>query len=220
MFTANGGRRPCCHTGVMGENEPRGAKERLRERILARRRVLDHRERARVGSRVRDTLMEVPWIAMGATVACYYSVGGEPDTRKLVTALWKRGTYVLLPVFLPSGDLDWAAFDGPDSLVPARHGLLEPDGHRYGPEALAGVDAVICPALAVDARGTRLGRGAGCYDRALAHKGPRTPAVAVVHDEELVESLPAEPHDRPVDAAITPNGSVRVFDTGVWPVRD
>ena len=130
---------------------------------------------------------------------------------------WKRGAYVLLPVFLPDGELDWAAFDGPDSLAPAGHGLLEPVGRRYGPDALARADAVVCPAVAVDRRGTRLGRGAGCYDRALARKGPHTPAIALVHDEEFVESLPAEPHDRPVDAVVTPSGGVRVLGAGVWP---
>ena len=59
---------------------------------------------------------------MAGTAAAYYSVGTEPDTRGLVYALWKRGTYVLLPLLLPGGDLDWASYEGPDSLVagPAR----------------------------------------------------------------------------------------------------
>ncbi|WP_017597169.1 5-formyltetrahydrofolate cyclo-ligase [Nocardiopsis lucentensis] len=204
-----------------GEDEQRDRpdKRTLRRRILAGRRERGREERDRVGSAVRDTLMELPWLTMGGTVACYYSVGGEPDTRKLVTALWRRGAYVLLPVFLPGGELDWAAFDGPGSLAPAGHGLVEPTGRRYGPGALAGADAVICPALAVDREGMRLGRGAGCYDRALAHKGPHTPSIAVVHDEEFVASVPREPHDRPVDAVVTPGGGLRAFDPGapVWP---
>ncbi|OLT27225.1 5-formyltetrahydrofolate cyclo-ligase [Nocardiopsis sp. CNR-923] len=207
-----------------GEGWPtdRSDKRALRRRILAARRERGTDERARVGSAVRDTLMELPWLSMGGTVACYYSVGGEPDTRKLVTALWKRGAYVLLPVFLPGGGLDWAAFDGPESLAPAGRGLVEPTGHRYGVGALARADAVICPALAVDREGMRLGRGAGCYDRALVHKGPHTPSIAVVHDEELLASVPGEPHDRPVDAVVTPGGGLRVFDpdSGVWPTPE
>lgn len=197
----------------------RADKRALRERLLAARRERGVEERDRVGAAVRDTFMELPWVAMGGAVACYYSVGGEPDTRRLVHALWKRGTYVLLPIFLSDGALDWASFDGPDSLVPAGHGLLEPAGHRYGPQAPGRVDAVICPALAVDRLGTRMGRGAGCYDRALAHKGPHTPSIAVVHDEEFVEELPSEPHDLPVDAVLTPGGGLHVFapTSPVWP---
>lgn len=210
--------------GARAEEVGRGSshgKRQLRARLLAARRDRDQGERDRAGSALRDLLLEIPWLAMAGTVACYYSVGEEPDTRKLVAALWKRGTYVLLPVFLPGGDLDWAAFDGPDSLAPARHGLWEPVGHRYGPDAPARVDAVLCPALAVDLRGVRLGRGAGCYDRALEHKGPHTPAIALVHDDEFVEELPQEPHDVPVDAVATPGGGLHAFSPSapVWPAR-
>src|ERR1700735_1284329 len=63
---------------------------------------------------------------MAGTVAAYYSVGAEPDTRGLVYALWKRGSYVLLPVLRADGDLDWASYEGPDSLVPGPRGLREP----------------------------------------------------------------------------------------------
>ena len=63
---------------------------------------------------------------MAGTVAVYYSVGTEPDTRGLVYGLWKRGTYVLLPLLRADGELDWASYEGPDSLVAAPRGLLEP----------------------------------------------------------------------------------------------
>mgnify|MGYP001946805532 CR=1 FL=1 len=203
-----------------GEAESRSGRDKrwLRARLLAARRDRDRQGREEAGSALRDSLLELPWLAMAGTVACYYSVGGEPDTHKLVMALWKRGTHVLLPVFLPDGNLDWAAFDGPDDLAPSDRGLLEPVGRRHGRDAPARVDAILCPALAVDRRGTRLGRGAGCYDRALARKGPHTPAIALVYDDEFVEELPAQPHDVPVDAVATPGGGVHVFSPSapVW----
>jgi len=197
----------------------RTGKRGLRAGFLDRRRASTAPERERTGRALRDTLWEQPWMSTAGTVACYWSVGEEPDTRRLVTALWKRGVYVLLPVFLPGGELDWAVYEGPDSLEEARYGLQEPTGHRHGVEALARVDLVVCPALAVDRRGVRLGRGAGCYDRALSHKGPHTPVVVPLHRGELVEELPSEEHDLPVDAVVTPDG-LRVFDPGspVWPV--
>ncbi len=70
--------------------------------------------------------------------------------------------------------------------------------------ALAGVDAVLAPGLAVDRRGIRLGRGAGYYDRALAAV-TGIPVAVLLHDGELVDDeLPAEPHDRSVTAVVTP----------------
>ncbi|GAA3723999.1 5-formyltetrahydrofolate cyclo-ligase [Spinactinospora alkalitolerans] len=167
--------------------------------------------RAEAGSAIRDHLLALPQLTMGGTVAAYYSVGTEPDTRKLVTGLWKHGVYVLLPVFRPDGELDWAAYDGPDDMAPAGHGLLEPTGPRYGAEAVRRCAAVVCPALAVDRSGRRLGRGAGCYDRALAGVGAHALTFAVVYDAELVDSVPAEPHDLPVRAVVTPGGGVHRF---------
>lgn len=201
------------------DNLDRADKRRLRRRFLKGRQALEAPERERTGRTLCDTLWTQPWMSTAGTVACYWSVGEEPDTHRLVTALWERGISVLLPVFLPGGDLDWAAYEGPDSMEEARYGLMEPTGRRYGLDAPARVDLVVCPALAVDGRGVRLGRGAGCYDRALSYKGPHTPVVVPLHEGELVEELPAEEHDVPVDAAITPAG-LRVFDPGspVWPV--
>jgi 5-formyltetrahydrofolate cyclo-ligase len=130
-------------------------------------------------------------------LAAYASGGTEPGTRALLDAV----PDVLLPVLLPDGDLDWAVYDG--ELVPGRRGLLEPPGPRLGRDAIAGCGLVVVPALAVDRRGVRLGRGGGSYDRALARTAGRV--VALLHDGELVEQLPAEPHDRPVHAVVMPD---------------
>ena len=67
---------------------------------------------------------------------------------------------------------------------------------------------VFVPALAVDRAGTRLGRGAGFYDRTLPLAGPAARLVAVVRDDELVDELPAEPHDVPMTHALTPRGGL------------
>ncbi|GAB3207421.1 5-formyltetrahydrofolate cyclo-ligase [Marinactinospora thermotolerans] len=185
-----------------------GTKPELRRRILAARAAMSEAERDRAASAIRDAVLGLPGITMGGTVAAYYSVGSEPGTRKLVAALWRHGVYVLLPIFLPDGGLDWAVYEGPDSLSPAAYGLLEPTGPRYGADALRRVSTVICPALAVDRRGVRLGRGAGCYDRALSLVGPNTTTLAVTYDTELLGELPAEEHDRAVKGVVTPGSGV------------
>lgn len=117
---------------------------------------------------------------------------------------------MLLPVVLPDKDLDWARYDGPDALVPARMGLLEPAGPTLGVEAIARADVVLVPGLAVDPTGLRLGRGGGCYDRALTRVPVGTPVCALLFDEEIVDRVPAAPHDRRVNAVATPSG-VRVL---------
>ena len=183
-------------------------KANLRRRLVAARAAMTDAERATAGRLIRDHVLGMPEVAAAGTVAAYYSVGSEPDTHGLVFALWKRGSYVVLPVLLPDGDLDWASYEGPDSLAPGPRGLLQPVEPVRGPGTVARADVVLVPALAVDVSGKRLGRGAGCYDRALARVGGQVPTIGLIYDGELVPSVPAEPHDRAVRAVARPSHGV------------
>jgi len=187
-------------------------KAELRAQILARRSARPADQRAAAGKQIRDAVLDEPRVQMAGTVAVYYSIGTEPDTRGLVFALWKRGSYVLLPVLRPDRDLDWASYEGPDSLVPGPRGLLQPAEPPRGVDAVARADAVLVPALAVDRAGRRLGRGGGSYDRALARIGPLVPLIALIYDDELVERVPAEGHDVPVRATVRPRAGITLLN--------
>jgi 5-formyltetrahydrofolate cyclo-ligase len=183
-------------------------KEVVRRRLLAARTQMGPEHRGRATRALRDILLELPELAMAGTVAAYVSFGGEPGTGGLLYALWKRGTYVLLPLLQPDGDLDWATYEGPESLAPGPRGILQPLAEPRGVSAIAAADVVVVPAVAVDRRGVRLGRGGGSYDRALARVGPAIMTVAPLYDGELLDELPAQPHDRRVRAAATPSDGI------------
>jgi 5-formyltetrahydrofolate cyclo-ligase len=195
---------------VPGITEEKAA---LRARLLAARARLSGSQRAEAGRAIRDALLDRPEVQMAGTVAAYYSVGAEPDTHGLVFALWKRGSYVLLPILRADGELDWASYEGPDSLVPGPRGLREPGEPPRGVQAVASADAVLVPALAVDRAGNRIGRGGGSYDRALARVGPLIPLIALVYDDELVERVPVDRHDVPVRATVTPGAGLTSLPT-------
>ncbi|MEV6754771.1 5-formyltetrahydrofolate cyclo-ligase [Streptomyces sp. NPDC051214] len=198
-----------------GPAEP--TKRTLRGEILAVRSRLTRDDAQKAAAVLADRALESPELSGARTVAAYVSVGSEPGTRALLDALHARGTRVLLPVLLDDNDLDWAAYEGADSLAPVQHPgkirLLEPSGPRLGPDAVVAADVVLLPGLAVDARGMRLGRGGGSYDRVLARLGRAgaDPALVVLlYDTEVVAHVPQEPHDKPVHAVVTPSG-VRHF---------
>lgn len=143
----------------------------------------------------------------GQTLCAYVPMGSEPGSAQMLDEVADRGVRVLLPIIeAPAGraPLDWGWYDGRDSLRPGGYGIPQPIGERLGPAALRIADVVLVPALAVDRRGVRLGRGAGYYDRSLGLAAPGTALVAVVRDQEIVAELPAEPHDVPVTVALTP----------------
>ena len=186
----------------------RSRKMALRRQLLTKRNNIDPPERDATASPLRDVVLGLPEIQMAGTVAAYVSVGSEPDTRGLIYALWKRGTYVLLPLLRADDDLDWASYEGPDSLGPGPRGLLEPTEPPRGVTAITSADLVIVPALAVDRGGMRLGRGGGSYDRALARVGAAIPTIALVYDDELLEEVPAGPLDQPVRMAAQPRQGI------------
>lgn len=141
-----------------------------------------------------------------ASVACYVSFGDEPETGDAVVALHEAGYEVLLPVLTSRSGPRWGVYRGEWSLgAPGAVGPRQPLGASEGPQALSRARLVLVPALAVDDHGTRLGRGGGWYDRALAHVDPAALVVAVVHDGEAHHPrLPRAPHDLPVRGVLTP----------------
>lgn len=156
-----------------------------------------------------ELLLRQDEVRRAATVAAYVSLGTEPGTGVLLDALVAAGKRVIVPVLQPDNDLDWATYSGPGSLVPARRGLLEPGTPRLGPDAVATADVVLVPGLAVSPAGVRMGRGGGCYDRALARVPVGTPVWVLLYDDEVGLDVPVEGHDRSVTAAVTPGGITR-----------
>ena len=185
------------------------AKLALRDQLLTSRHRLALATIGEAARGLASHLLALPEIRDAATVATYVSVGSEPGTGPLIDALQTSGRRVLLPRLLPDNDLEWTLYAGPGSLRRAGRGLLEPDGELLGVDAVGGADAVLVPGLAVDARGYRLGRGGGSYDRALGRVPVGTFTCVLLYDEEVGVDVPAEPHDRPVTAAASPRGITR-----------
>lgn len=190
-------------------NPTAAAKLALRDQILAARRRLSLLDLGAHAQSLAAQVTQISEVRRAAVVAAYVSVGREPGTGPLIEELRGRDVRVLLPLLQPDNDLDWSAYDGPESLRSATRGLLEPTGPRLGLDAITRADVVLVPGLAVDRRGHRLGRGGGSYDRALARVPQDALVCALLHEGELVDEVPVEPHDRPVDAAATGTSLVR-----------
>lgn len=193
-------------------NGIRAQKAKLRAHILRSRDELSADQREAAAVALMERVRRIPECPDEGTVAAYVSMGTEPGTGPLIEVMRNTGTRVLLPVMLPDNDLDWAEYRGPDDLVRTERGLFEPTGPRLGPDAVARVQLVLLPGLAVDTHGVRLGRGGGSYDRALdrvRQADTRPPLVVLLYAHEVVAAVPSEPHDHLVDAALTPQGMRR-----------
>jgi 5-formyltetrahydrofolate cyclo-ligase len=184
------------------------AKAALRTQILERRRARPVPERERAAAGLTRALLR--GLAGIRTFAAYVPEDDEPGHGRIPAAFTQLGARVLLPVVPTNGrELAWAVDTG--RLAPGRLGVLEPVGPRLGATAVGTADVVVVPALAVARNGIRLGRGGGYYDRALRHARPDAVLVALLFDDEFVDELPTEPHDRPVTAVVTPSGGWRAL---------
>ncbi len=176
-------------------------KEQWRTQLIAARAERSEPDRV-VATRALQAHLLASVAAGGwATISAYVPFGDEPGSPETLALLQAAGVRILLPRTGPH-DLTWAEYDG--TFRPGRLGIMEPTGEDLGPAALSEVDAVLAPALAVDRNGIRLGYGRGYYDRALQHVPLERPVLALVYDDELVDTLPCADYDRPVTHTVTP----------------
>lgn len=162
----------------------------------------DHRRFLRVMEALDPVVDRLP------TVAAYLSTDSEPGSLELVAWLASRDVEVLLPVLThPDGqrlpEPAWAPYGGPDRLRAGRRSILQPTTPLVE-DAVARMGLVVCPAVAADLTGQRLGRGGGWYDRVLAELDPAVVVWTLLNDDEVLSSIPTDPWDRPVDVVATP----------------
>jgi 5-formyltetrahydrofolate cyclo-ligase len=191
-------------------------KAALREQLLAARRGIADTVRAAEARMLSEHLEQT--VSSGSTVCAYVPVGTEPGSMEMLDMLLRRAARVLLPVALTAGDgtalpLRWGQYR-PGELVRGRWGLLEPPEPWLAESTLAEASLVVVPALAVDRRGVRLGKGRGFYDRSLDGRNPDARLVAMVRDQELVDELPADPHDIAMTHVITPRHGIIAIPCG------
>lgn len=183
-------------------------KRDLRLRVMDARRTMTDADRTELDRLVCGAVGR--WLEERAdvarlTLAGYAPMPNEPGGPQLLAALSRHGGRLLMPIWQPDNDLDWAEYDG--SLTPGARGPHEPSSPRLGVDAIREADVVFVPALAVDRHGMRLGRGGGSYDRALARLTSETIAVALLYPGEIAaEPVPSAPHDRRVHGVIDSDG--------------
>ena len=173
-------------------------KKQIREEILKKRRGMKKLEVVKNSSVIILRLRQLREYSEAKNVMFYSSIKNEVETHELIReALTKRN------VFLPKinrENLHVVRIKRYDDLAKGKYGILE---SRKGEELgdLRQLDVVIVPGIAFDMSGNRIGFGIGYYDRLL--KKTSAVKIALAHDFQVVDKIPAEAHDVPVDVIIT-----------------
>jgi 5-formyltetrahydrofolate cyclo-ligase len=183
-------------------------KRALRAELRERRQLLTEAQREAAGIGIAEQLDALVRAHDARSVSCFLSTRTEPDTRRFVHEAVSRGIRVLLPITRADGLLDWAVADDTDEVAEGLYGLPEPTGEVLGPIAVNDVDLMIIPAAAIDRTGTRLGWGRGYFDKTIGSMLKCPPVYAVIYDSEVLDALPREVHDQPVNGIVTPTQTI------------
>jgi 5-formyltetrahydrofolate cyclo-ligase len=185
------------------ESEKRALRAELRER----RRTRTSTQAAQDSAELTANLKQLTTDVGARSISAYLSLPEEPDTRPFLRWTAERGLRVLLPISRDDGLLDWAAYDGEEEDADIA-GMPTPTSELLGPIAINDVDLILVPAAAVDRTGMRMGWGRGYFDKTLGSMERCPPVYAVIFDDELVDAVPRERHDMPVNGVVTPSGIV------------
>lgn len=138
-------------------------------------------------------------------ILAYHSLPDELSTIDFINK-WEKEKQLFLPR-VNGEDLELLPYNR-TSLHTGAFQIEEPNGtNTADPDSM---DLIIVPAVALDRNGNRLGRGKGFYDRLLARTNAVT--IGVGYDFQLVDNIPMESHDAPLDIVITQSHIIRVHD--------
>ncbi|RUQ99084.1 5-formyltetrahydrofolate cyclo-ligase [Labedella endophytica] len=179
-------------------------KRALRAELRERRRNLTSSEQDHASAGLTENLQSVTLGLSARSVACYLSAPDEPNTRPYLAWAQSEGLRLLFPVSRDDGLLDWTVGEDGEELV-GLFGMPEPSGELLSPLAINDVDLILVPAAAIGRDGMRMGWGKGYFDKTLGSMEKCPPVYAVVYDSELIDEVPRERHDQPVDGVVTPD---------------
>ena len=191
----------------------------FRSLMRALRREVDTREACETALAVKNLLLAEPVIQEAATLAVYAATDGEVDVGDVARWAQEAGKRVFFPVMreeVPSVQptlriafVEWL----PDTpWAKGAFGIPEPAGGKE--IAIENCDAALVPGVAFGKDGSRVGRGKGYYDKALAFLAegsrPRPPVLfGICHDFQIADALEKSPlaakdRDIPMDAVVSP----------------
>lgn len=179
-------------------------KKKIREVITKQRDELSERYRLEASEIVREKLLESIEYKDAKTIMTFVSFSSEIDTRKLIEKAWDENKKIVTPLAkLKERRLELYYIESWDQLQAGVYGILEPIPDEGRLVCASQIDLVIYPGVAFDNKLNRLGYGGGFYDRFFSRLRKDCNRIAITYDMQVIESVPTDEYDIPVDKVIT-----------------
>ena len=187
-------------------------KSEVRKEIKEKIRATSQEYRDGASAAIAVNALSIPEMHKAKRVLVYFSVGSEPGTLALINKLLESGKKVCLPLCTDFDEegrktdtvdaMEARQINSFDDLVPGAYGIPEPkaDTKMIPPRK---IDLIILPCVSCDRNCSRLGHGAGYYDKYLSMVRPGCFKMALCFEEALADEIPVEEHDVRMDAVVT-----------------
>lgn len=185
-------------------------KKELRGQLLKQRNTLPVDYIRQASQTIQDTLLGLPVFQNAETVMAYISMGSETYTNGIIEHLLQIGKRVALPyLHKQPGKMEASEVrDLEQELILGKFNTRVPKPEFFRPLDPKDIDLIVVPAVAFDVRGNRLGYGGGYYDRYLKQITPETVLLGINFSVQVLDELPAYPHDMPVDIIVHEKGMI------------
>jgi len=191
--------------------EQREKKKELRAYYLAARKKLDDALRVEKSATITDHLCKFDKVKNATMIMLYINMGAEVITRTVITSLLKEGKRIIVPYCASGGNnLGIAEIkDLENDIIIGEHGVPEPNEGLRTSFFKSDLQVIVCPGVAFDRQGGRLGRGKGYYDSFLHEVRGKIPIIGLAYDCQVMEeNMPFEYHDVSMDHVITESGII------------
>lgn len=179
-------------------------KEKIRQETLLKRDAIPKNIKEEKDAAITQRIIRLPEFTDAKTIFLYASFRSEADTIEMIKITLSQGKKVILPkVDKENKELKLYEIEDTNELVQCYMGILEPSVSDERLTELDDIDLIIIPGAAFDVSGSRLGYGAGFYDRLLAEIKNKITVIAPAYEEQIVENIPSEPHDVKVTKIVT-----------------
>lgn len=180
-------------------------KQKMREKILEARQQMPPALRHEHSLSIFNILIGLDPFKNSTVVMAYIDFKNEVETMPIIEHCLSEKKRIVVPVSIPkTRQLLLSELRDPKrELRPGTYGVPEPAPEHIRPFPAEDLDLILVPAVAFDTQGFRIGYGAGYYDRFFAALTRRVPSIGLAFESQLVDRVPAEPTDWPVDYIIT-----------------
>lgn len=182
-------------------------KENLRTELKNERKALTHQEILALSRKIEKNLFTLDEINNSSAVMVYNAAFNEPRTLRITQKLLNDGKRVFLPITsITDRKITPSEMFDDDEFKVGAYGILEPKKER--PTDKSEIDVVLLPGMGFDRNGNRMGFGGGYYDRFLQdYAGIK---IGICYSFQIVEKIPTQSTDIPVDFIVTENEVYRV----------